>query len=264
MAKTIMVVDDSASFRSVVGIALKGAGYDVIEACDGRDALAKLDGKKIHLIVSDVNMPNMDGIAFVREVKKNPSYKFTPVIMLTTEAAEEKKQAEERSITKAVRTLYMDLVKHLHPDREPDEAEKNRKTELLKQVTTAYEANELLTLLRLQLELNRIDQEHLETLADDQLRYYNTLLKDQVRELDQALLQEQVELQRFTGKPYYYTTTPAAMTYDYERQKQQLEAKIKELANDLQTYAQDLAALKAFLKSYKIPKAGSGPLPVRV
>lgn len=69
------------------------------------------------------------------------------------QAAEDKKQAEEKNITKAVRILYMDLVKHLHPDLEPDEAEKDRKTELLKQVTTAYEANELLTLLRLQLEL---------------------------------------------------------------------------------------------------------------
>ena len=85
MAKTIMVVDDSASFRSVVGIALKGAGYDVIEACDGRDALAKLNGTKIHLIVSDVNMPNMDGITLVGEVKKLPNYKFTPILMLTTE-----------------------------------------------------------------------------------------------------------------------------------------------------------------------------------
>ena len=85
MAKTIMVVDDSASLRQVVAIALKGAGYDVIEGSDGRDALAKLDGRKVHLIVSDVNMPNMDGIELVKAVKANPGYRFTPVIMLTTE-----------------------------------------------------------------------------------------------------------------------------------------------------------------------------------
>ncbi|WP_083322294.1 hypothetical protein [Hymenobacter lapidarius] len=107
------------------------------------------------------------------------------------QAAEEQKQAEEKNITKAVRTLYMDLVKHLHPDLEPDEAEKLRKTELLKQVTTAYQANELLTLLRLQLELQRIDQSHLENLAEGQLKYYNKLLKEQTRELDEALLAEQ-------------------------------------------------------------------------
>lgn len=92
MSKTIMVVDDSASLRQVVGIALKGAGYDVVEAYDGKDALAKLDGRKIHLIVSDVNMPNMNGISFVKAAKQLPAYKYTPVIMLTTEAGDAMKQ----------------------------------------------------------------------------------------------------------------------------------------------------------------------------
>ena len=90
MSKTIMVVDDSASIRQVVRIALNGAGYNVIEASDGKDALSKLTGDKIHLVISDVNMPNMDGISLVKELKKNPRYKFTPVIMLTTEAGKDK------------------------------------------------------------------------------------------------------------------------------------------------------------------------------
>ena len=93
MAKTILIVDDSASLRQVVAIALKGGGYDVLEACDGKDALTKLDGRKIHLIVSDVNMPNMDGIAFLTAVKAHPNYRFTPVVMLTTEGADAKKNA---------------------------------------------------------------------------------------------------------------------------------------------------------------------------
>jgi two-component system chemotaxis response regulator CheY len=92
MAKLIMVVDDSASMRRVIGIALKGAGYDIIEGCDGKDALSKLTGQKVHMIISDVNMPVMDGIAFLKAVKQMPAYKFTPVIMLTTESAEEKKR----------------------------------------------------------------------------------------------------------------------------------------------------------------------------
>lgn len=90
MAKRIMIVDDSASVRQVAGIALKGAGYEVIEACDGQDGLNKLSGK-IHLIISDVNMPRMDGISFLKAIKAHPNYKFTPVIMLTTEAGEAKK-----------------------------------------------------------------------------------------------------------------------------------------------------------------------------
>jgi two-component system chemotaxis response regulator CheY len=101
MAKTVLIVDDSASLRQVVSIALKGAGYDVVEGCDGKDALNKLDGRKIHLIISDVNMPNMDGITFVKEVKKLPNYKFTPIIMLTTESQEAKKREGQAAGAKA-------------------------------------------------------------------------------------------------------------------------------------------------------------------
>lgn len=101
MAKMILVVDDSASLRQVVSIALKGAGYDVIEACDGLDALSKLKGQKVNLVISDVNMPNMDGITFVREMKKLPEFKFTPVIMLTTEGQESKKQEGQAAGAKA-------------------------------------------------------------------------------------------------------------------------------------------------------------------
>lgn len=101
MAKTILIVDDSASLRQVVSIALKGAGYDVIEGMDGKDALTKLDGQKIHLIISDVNMPNMNGIEFVKAAKQLPAYKFTPVIMLTTESGEALKQEGQAAGAKA-------------------------------------------------------------------------------------------------------------------------------------------------------------------
>ncbi|NTV75150.1 MAG: response regulator [Holophaga sp.] len=92
MAKTIMIIDDSVSLRQVVAIALASAGYDVIEACDGQDALDKLTGQKVHLMICDVNMPNMDGITFLKSIRIHPAYKFTPVIMLTTEAGEDKKR----------------------------------------------------------------------------------------------------------------------------------------------------------------------------
>jgi len=101
MNKTVLIVDDSASLRQVVSIALKGAGYNVIEASDGRAALSRLDGTKIALVISDVNMPNMDGITFVREMKKLPAYRFTPVIMLTTESQDEKKREGQAAGAKA-------------------------------------------------------------------------------------------------------------------------------------------------------------------
>ena len=93
MAKTILIVDDSSSLRTVVKIALVRAGYDVIEACDGKDGLAQLDkAGKVNLIVSDVNMPNMDGITFVKHVRQHPRYRLTPVVMLTTEGQDAKKE----------------------------------------------------------------------------------------------------------------------------------------------------------------------------
>jgi len=101
MAKTIMIVDDSASLRQVVSISLRSAGYDVLEGADGADALKKLTGQKVHLIISDVNMPNMDGISLVKEIKKLPAYKFTPIVMLTTESADTKKSEGQAAGAKA-------------------------------------------------------------------------------------------------------------------------------------------------------------------
>ncbi|WP_404416166.1 response regulator [Marinospirillum sp.] len=110
MSKTLLVVDDSASVRQVVGMALRGAGHEVVEAVDGKDALSKLDGRKIHLVISDVNMPNMDGISFVKAMKTKPEYKFTPVLMLTTESEEGKKAEGKAAGAKAW------LVKPFKPD----------------------------------------------------------------------------------------------------------------------------------------------------
>lgn len=90
MNKTILVVDDSASIRQVVTLALQEAGYNVIQAFNGVDALSKLT-QKINLIVTDVNMPVMNGFEFAQEVKKRADYQFTPILMLTTEAGADKK-----------------------------------------------------------------------------------------------------------------------------------------------------------------------------
>jgi len=101
MAKTILLIDDSTTLRQVVKMALQGAGYDVLEADNGQSALKLLDGRKVHLIVSDVNMPIMDGITFLKAAKQLPDYKFTPIIMLTTEASEEKKKEGQMAGAKA-------------------------------------------------------------------------------------------------------------------------------------------------------------------
>jgi two-component system chemotaxis response regulator CheY len=101
MAKTLLIVDDSASIRQVVSMTLKGAGYDVIEACDGADALGKLNGRKFNLIISDLNMPKMDGLTLLEEVKKLPAYKFTPFVLLTTETDPSKRERAKAAGAKA-------------------------------------------------------------------------------------------------------------------------------------------------------------------
>ncbi len=92
MGKRILAVDDSASIRQMVSFTLKGAGYEVIEAVDGRDALEKLVATSVHLVLTDLNMPNLDGIGLIRGVRANPSLRFIPVILLTTESQDAKKQ----------------------------------------------------------------------------------------------------------------------------------------------------------------------------
>ena len=92
MGKTILIVDDSASMRQLVSFSLQDAGYDVIAAVDGKDALSKINGSKIDMVVTDLNMPNVDGIELIKQLRGNPSFKFTPIVMLTTESQETKKQ----------------------------------------------------------------------------------------------------------------------------------------------------------------------------
>jgi two-component system chemotaxis response regulator CheY len=78
--------------RQLVTFALKDAGYDVIAAVDGKDALGKLNGTKVDMVVTDLNMPNMDGIELIKQLRGSAANKFTPVVMLTTESQETKKQ----------------------------------------------------------------------------------------------------------------------------------------------------------------------------
>jgi len=92
MSKTIMTADDSTSVRQMISTTLKGAGYDVIEAKDGKDALGKIQSSRVDMLITDLNMPNMNGIELVKEVRGLSQYRFLPIIMLTTESQDSKKQ----------------------------------------------------------------------------------------------------------------------------------------------------------------------------
>jgi two-component system chemotaxis response regulator CheY len=111
MASTILAVDDSASMRQMVSFTLKHAGYEVIEASDGVDALEYARTHSVSLVLTDVNMPRMDGITLVRELRQLIAYKFTPMLVLTTEAGPEKKMQGKQ----AGATGW--LVKPFNPDK---------------------------------------------------------------------------------------------------------------------------------------------------
>ena len=91
MTDTIMTVDDSASVRQMVSDTLKQAGYGVVEAVDGRDAINKLNASAVKMVITDLNMPNLDGIGLIRAIRANPAHRFIPIVMLTTESQTEKK-----------------------------------------------------------------------------------------------------------------------------------------------------------------------------
>lgn len=97
MLKKIMTVDDSSTVRSVLNVTLSGAGYQVIEAHDGQDAVEKLAQEKIDLLVTDLNMPNMGGVELIKLVRQQPGRRFMPIIMLTSEAQKEMKVAGKQA-----------------------------------------------------------------------------------------------------------------------------------------------------------------------
>jgi len=92
MGKKIMTADDSASIRQMVSFTLRESGYEVVEACDGKDALEKLGKQKVDMLITDLNMPNLDGIGLIKGARALAACKFIPIIMLTTESQDSKKQ----------------------------------------------------------------------------------------------------------------------------------------------------------------------------
>ncbi len=109
MAK-ILIVDDAASMLGLIEITLKNEGHEVVSASDGVLALAKLDGTYFDLIITDLNMPNMNGVEFIKAAKAKSDYKFTPIVMLTTESRDNKKQEGKDAGAKAW------IVKPFKPD----------------------------------------------------------------------------------------------------------------------------------------------------
>ncbi len=110
MPKSILVVDDAGSMRGLIAMTLRSNGYEAVEACDGLDGLDKLTQNKFDMILTDLNMPNMNGIEMIRQIKAQAQYRFIPIVMLTTESEESKKQQGQQAGAKAW------IVKPFKPD----------------------------------------------------------------------------------------------------------------------------------------------------
>ena len=166
----------------------------------------------------------------------------------------EARQLEEEELaSKSVREVYRKLVAVLHPDREPDEDERKRKTELMQRVNIAYAKKDLLLLLELQLEIEQIDPEHLSQIADSRLKYFNKILKEQLSELNQETQHIESMFKLNLSMPFYAQLTPKQLLTGLAKDIQELQSEISAIQNELELF-HNPASLKAWLKRYKIPK----------
>lgn len=166
---------------------------------------------------------------------------------------EAQKQQEAQNISQSIREVYRKLAAALHPDREPDAQERERKTRLMQRVNAAYEKKNLLQLLELQLEVEQIDQEHLNNIAEDRLKYFIKILKEQLSELEQEIAGYELEFNARMKRPFYARLSPKTLIMTLEQEIRSLRRDIGNLKEDIKLF-QNPSSLKAFLKSYKISK----------
>ncbi|REA57643.1 hypothetical protein DSL64_23170 [Dyadobacter luteus] len=163
-----------------------------------------------------------------------------------------KQQLDQQKTTKSVRTVYMDLVKAFHPDRESDEAEKVRKTEIMQRVTLAYQQNDLMTLLKLQIEFDQIGEEHLEKLTKNQLNYYNKVLSQQIADLEAKKEVVQKEISALCGLPYQHINSYITAVVKFNSNVNEMKSEIKNIKLVYKQWKTP-SVLKAYLKTYQIP-----------
>ncbi|PPC91075.1 MAG: hypothetical protein CTY34_05345 [Methylobacter sp.] len=172
-------------------------------------------------------------------------------------AQEAKKQQEEQSISQSIREVYRKLTSALHPDREQDPVERERKTGIMQRVNAAYGKKDLLSLLELQLEAEQIDQTHMNNIAEDRLKYINKILKEQLDELQLEIDQLVFPIKLQLNMPPYLLLSPKRLLQELELDIEEIRRAVSQIREELAAY-QDLTILKASLKGYKIPKRPRG------
>lgn len=167
------------------------------------------------------------------------------------QAAEARAQEQQAQVSLSIREVYRKLASELHPDRETDPQEQERKTRLMQSVNAAYQKNNLLQLLELQLELEHIDQHALNSMSDERLKHYNAILKEQVRELDQEILHVETAFRHAYRIDPFESVSPNIVLRNLAVELKELRASIKTLEQDLAAFA-DIKHVKLWLKRCKV------------
>ncbi|MDA0823061.1 MAG: molecular chaperone DnaJ [Proteobacteria bacterium] len=166
-------------------------------------------------------------------------------------AKEQLEKEEESKISQSIRAVYRQLVGALHPDREQDPEERDRKTDLMQKVTVAYKNSDLLKLLELQLTVEQIDQSAIDSINEDRLTYFNKILQRQSQELKREIEDIELDIGIAAGFAPFELITPKKIMSTLKKDKKHLEIEIAEIREDLRNF-QDIRALKRWLKSYEL------------
>lgn len=164
-----------------------------------------------------------------------------------------KQQQEQEKISKSIQSVYRQLVANLHPDREPNEQERERKTKLMQKVNVAYAKKDLLQLLELQLDAEQINQSHLNAIAEERLKHFNKVLQEQFDELSEEIAEIESAFKRQMNLSPMVKLSPKYLMKNLDEAMKDLQRSIKGLQTNNKA-AKESAVLKSWLKSYQIPK----------
>lgn len=218
----------------------------------------------IELVMDDFDFSDPEGTAdrlrgqmeekFRQDEEARPKRKKTARQL----AKEAREQEEEANVSKSIQAVYRQLVAALHPDREPDMAERERKTELMKKVTTAYGKRDLLQLLELQLSVEQIDQGKIGNIAEDRLKHYNKILQSQLEELQEEVMATQSQFRVMAGFLPYERLTPKRVLERLDEDIRSLRREIARIEMDLRQF-KDVKKFKSWLRNYQISEPDFDP-----
>lgn len=170
-------------------------------------------------------------------------------------AKEAREREEAANVSKSIQAVYRQLVAALHPDRESDPEERERKTDLMKQITVAYGNRDLLRLLELQLNVEQIDQMQINNITEDRLKYYNKILQNQLGELAEEVMLMELKMKAAAGCEPYEHLSPQKLLILLKKDIHILKGSISDIQQELQSF-KDINFFKSWLKQYKIPSPG--------